>query len=493
MNNNIHTSNGFLGQPRGFVALCFMTALLMFSFGVIQSLAVLYLTKTFGLSDHDANTLFAAYYALIYCLPIVGGYLGGRFLGYSFAVIIGSLLGAVGLLVLWFHNLTAVYIGLALFVVGTATFVPNYYVLLGRIYHLSDHRRETGFTLSYMAMNMGGFIAVVLSGYLVQIIGYHLAFLLGAIALLGVLVVFAIGRRDFISSAAESSRPVQPDTRVFSLSGRAIGVVLTVLTIPVICLLLNHAALSNNLLLLVGAVCVGIVIKMAFREPNVPRQRMLAFLILSIVAVAFWALYGLAPTLLTLFVDRNVDRHIGSLLLPASTLIGLNPFFIVTVGAVFSVVWLRLAKHDRSPSLPAKFALGILSMAAGYLVLLPSVHSANSLGYISVLWIVLSYFFQTTGELFLSPIGYSMVGVLIPPRHESFMVGIWQLATGIGCALSSYLADFATSQFHTTNPLTTNPIYAHSFFLFGAITAAVGILMALFIPSLKKLILGSKL
>jgi POT family proton-dependent oligopeptide transporter len=486
--NNTNLSTGFLGQPRGFIALAWMTGLLMFGFCVIQSVSVLYLTKIFHLPDHDANTLFAAYYALIYCLPIIGGYLGGRFLGNAFAVITGTILGTLGLLALCIHNLIAVNIGLALFVVGTATFVPNYYVLLGRLYHLGDHRRETGFTLSYMAMNIGGFLAIVIGGYMVEIMGYSFTFLLSALVVLSVLLVFTIAHRSLVASSEQSLRPTNHENRIFSLRERIMGVALTLLTIPIICWLLHHAELSNNLLLVVGAICIGIVISMTLREPKQHRQRMFAFLILSIVAVAFWSLYGLAPTLLTLFVDRNVDRHIGSLLLPSSTLIGLNPFFIITVGTVLSIVWLRLAKHNNSPALPTKFALGILSIGAGYLILLPAIHSANSLGYVSILWIVLSYFLQTTGELFLSPIGYAMVGTLIPPRHESFMVGIWQLATGVGCALSSHLADIATSQFKATDPLTTNSVYAHSFFLFGSITAVVGILMVLLVPYLKNLI-----
>ncbi len=215
----------------------------------------------------------------------------------------------------------------------------------------------------------------------------------------------------------------------------------------------------------------------------------MVFWILLVVGVMFWALYMLAPSALNIFVDRNVNRTILGHVIPTVTVQSLNPFFIMTLGPLLSLFWLHSTKHKLLFSAPAKFALGILLMGVGYLVIVPGIMSASTAGMVAIVWIVLSYLLQTVGELFVGPVGFAMVGDLVPPRMEGVMMGVWQLSTGVAGALSDYLANLTVAPENVTQPVQTNPIFAHSFLQFGLMAVGVGLLTMLMTPKLAKIML----
>lgn len=464
----------------------FLQLLTMIGFSVVQSTLVLYVMNTFHLGDMPAYAIFSAYMALIFGMSIVGGYLC-ELIGYRFALVISLLAGMCGLLLLATARMEWVAVGLSTYVAATAVSVPALFVLLGRLYQPQDPRRDSGFTLAYVGMNVGAFIAIFASGYVGSYLSYPIAFAAGAGFNVVALVLFAFTHQYYHPELAErgdhKARPVTFKTRT-------IGTIAFFLLIPIMYLLLDHADLSNHLLILIGFLSAVLIVFTALREHGAARAKLMAFWILTVVSVMFWALYMLAPSALNIFVDRNVNRMVWGHLIPTVTVQSLNPFFIMTLGPLLSLFWLRLSRRDRIFSTPAKFAFGILLMGVGYLVLLAGIVSANTMGLVAISWIVFSYLLQTIGELFVGPVGFAMVGALVPPRMEGVMMGVWQLATGVAGALSDFLANqTVSSSSQLDTPLQTNPIFAHGFTEFGLMAVGVGLLTLLLTPRLSKIML----
>ena len=236
-----------------------------------------------------------------------------------------------------------------------------------------------------------------------------------------------------------------------------------------------------------GVFAMVLVIIIALMQPRVERNRMLAFAILTVVSVAFWALYMISINCLPIFSERNVQRHIFDFVIPASSISSLNSLVVITLGSALSVLWLKLSKRGGDLSIPVKFAFALMQMGFGYLLLTIGIHDASSAGLVSLVWIALSYLFQTSGELFIAPIGTSMVGLLVPKRFEGLMLGVWAFSTGVAAALSGYLASgFSFDKGHQS-PLITNPVYGHYFTQFGLITLIIGAVLFLISPAITRL------
>ena len=249
---------------------------------------------------------------------------------------------------------------------------------------------------------------------------------------------------------------------------------------------MDHAQWNNMILSSLGVLSAIIIITLACKQKTAAaRRKLFVFLFLNIAALAFWALYLLAPTVLPLFTERNVDRHFFSWMIPTASFSSLNPFFIITIGPLLSYLWLHLTKNNVNVSTPAKFAVGLVLMGAGYLVLTPGIHFHNAMGLVLMFWLVIAYFFQTVGELFLSPIGLSMVGSLCPREHEGLMMGVWQLTTGISGVFTEYLSRMVDTS-KGISPAVTNPLYSHMFSRCGSVTVVVGIITFLMVPWLKR-------
>ncbi len=272
------------------------------------------------------------------------------------------------------------------------------------------------------------------------------------------------------------------------LNGYVNGLFFVALAIPLTATLLNFSKVSNLLMLLLGAFCAILVIYLSMHETRCYKKKLWAFLLLTTISVAFWALYSIAPGALAIFIARNVDRHFLGFVIPAATYYALNPFFIVVLGPLLTIIWMLINQRGYKVATPAKFAIGVLSMGLGYLVLVLAIAFHGTEGQISSAWIVLSYFLQTFGELFVEPIGFAMVGELVPPRLEGLMMGIWQLATGVGGALSQFMANMTIAPKSSSGALLTDPIYSHAFLLFGVITVIVGLIAVGLVPYLNRII-----
>lgn len=465
-------------QPKGVYTLFSLQMLGMVGYSMIYALTVLYCTNKLGFNDKHAYAVIAAFNALCFATSVPGGYLAERYLGFRFASILSILLSTIGLLILLMDSKLGIYLGLGAFTVGNGMMLPALYVILGRLYSDGHVKRESGFVLSYIGMNVGAFMAMTFSGNIRDSIGYQGAFFIGAITTALMLPIFLKNLKKF--------GPKDNDVHSLRINNntRIIGTLLTLLCVGVTIVLINYSSLTNTLLLIIGAACLLLTGKMAFAETGIVRKKMLVFLSLTIISIIFWTLYSLAPSALTIFIDRNVDRHVLGMTIPTPDFTGLNPFFIVTLGPLVSLLWVKMSNRGINISIPAKFAIGTLLMGIGYLLLDPAISFANALGYTGAVWIVVSYFFQTVGELLVGPVGYAMVGEYVPAKMEGMMMGIWQLATGIAAALSEFFANTTTTI--SKKPLITNPTYQHSFLMFGLIAIAVAALTFILLPLMRE-------
>jgi POT family proton-dependent oligopeptide transporter len=237
--------------------------------------------------------------------------------------------------------------------------------------------------------------------------------------------------------------------------------------------------------MIAGAV-IGLIY-FALRQPDLAqRYKIIAFLSLCILSIGFWSLYMLEPSLLTVFIANNVNRHVLGLSIPASSYYSLDSIFVIVLGLLYSGLWRYLAKRNKEPSIPAKFILSLLSMGIGYCIFVLGIYMTHANPpLVNSAWIVLGYAFLVTGELLIAPVGLAMVGILLPKGKEGIGMGIWELFTGFAAVLSAYLANLAVIP-SGGSPVITNPVFLEAFLKIGLGAMMLGMLALCFIPKLNK-------
>src|SRR3990167_1162571 len=455
------------------------------AFSMISSLLILYLLSVFHMPQSRAYGLVAAYNALGYATSILGGYLAERFLGYRFSVLMSSLLGGVGLAIITVPNFFCLYLGLACFSLSYGVMIPAIFVLVGRLKSSSDHtKRDGNFILAYIGMDGGAFVAALSSGYISTYFSYSLAFAIGAACLFITLIIFFCFRKNFTASTEQLEKQYFFKNKWCS---RVAGFFILLLCIPVLLLLLGHANFCNILLIAMGVGCAGFIIYLASQQKNAYSGKLIVFLVLLTISTIFDASYFLSPSALTVFTDSNIDKHIFGIAVPTAAYSALNPLFVISMGPLISRLWTWLDRHGNMPSLSTRFAIGILLMGCGYLVLMYGAGHSNSQHLVSACWLAGGYFLQTMGELFISPAGYAMVGVLVPVSLEGIMMGISQFSSGVAGALSEFLANWISpSEGNLTKEL-TNLWYQHAFGYLGLSALVLGLIIFCVAPYLTKL------
>lgn len=455
-----------------------------FTFGTINSLLVLYLNHDFNLSSTQTYAIFAAFNSLVFTLPLAGGYLSGKF-GYKQAIVVGTVFSLVGCSLVAAQNFNTLLIGLATFVVGLGLSVPSLNTLVDLSYAKDDTRRESGFTLYYLLMNIGFLLAAIVGGYLADTLGYRIALWVGASSQILLLGFFAFTHhliRPFKGRSMDSQLGLSKLMNNLSLVG------LSIIGIPLSVLLIHNSKIDDIFLsILVVAVSI-LVIRMAFQQKQaIARYKLFVFLILSFISIIFWALYTLEPSLLTIFIESNVDRKIFSTIIPAATFYGLDPLYIILFGIGFGALWKYLAQRDKDLSLPTKFASALIMIGLGFWVFLLGIKFVDSTHLVNMSWVFIGYLPLTIGELLIGPIGMAMVGRLSPPKQEGLLMGVWQLFTGFAAVISNYLADLAIVP-KTGTAASTNPIYAQAFWEIGLAGMVVGVIAFALVPYIKGLL-----
>ena len=498
--------NDFLGHPKG-LFICFATEMWeRFSYYGMRALLILYLTKHWEFTDAASYLIYGAYTSLVYIMPVFGGMLADQILGSKKAVTYGAVLLVFGHLGMTVESSEQIfYLSLALIVSGVGFLKPNISTMVGALYKEGDPRRDSGFTIFYMGINIGAFTATLLCGYLGEEVGWAYGFGAAGIGMLLGLIIFLWGQKYLEGLAEPPSEKYM--TKVNGISYENWAYISGVVMVLVTWFLVQNSQLVGQLLggfgvIFIGAWLLYALLKCAPEE----RDRLIVVGILILFSLIFWALFEQAGSSLNILTDRGVDRVIFGWEVPASMFQSLNAGFIFTIAPLFALLWISLAKRNMEPSTPIKFSIGIVLVGLGFLALVYGMNSSEGLQ-TGVIWIVLIYLLHTLGELCLSPVGLSSVTKLSPQRIVGFMMGMWFFASAAGNYVASLIAkgtagdpvlEIAEKIYRQVMnlPEDTFTIYQKIGFMdvytdVGLIAIGCGIFLAILTPLLKKLMHGA--
>ena len=431
-----NNSNQTEGQPRGLMTLFFSEMWERFCYYGMRTLLTLFLVKSLMMGDSEASLIYGAYTGLVYAAPILGGKMADRFLGYRYAVLLGAILMAIGEFIIIGGTEHLMLVGMGALIIGNGYFKANISTIVGKLYKDNDPRRDSGFTIFYIGINIGALLATTVVAFVGETYGFKYGFGLAGLGMLAGLLIFWLGKDNY---SAAPGLEITEEGRQKALGPFNWVQVITVgslALIPLCYLLIQNNQWMDYILL---TLFIGISISMIMAGIKEDRQegtaiwkdRMIALIIFMVINIAFWACFEQAGTSLTLFADRNVDRMIFGWEMPASMTQFFNPFFIIIFGSIFSVMWVKLAKIGKNPSIPMKFSFGIIQLALGFLVTQVGFQFVSESFQVPLLTLVFVYLLHTTGELFLSPIGLSMVTKLSPKKMAGTAMGAWFLSFAI--------------------------------------------------------------
>ena len=491
------TTSDFLGHPKG-LFVCFATEMWeRFSYYGMRALLILYLTKHWEFSDATSYLIYGAYTSLVYIMPVFGGMLADQILGSKKAVTYGAILLVFGHLGMTVENSEQIfYLSLALIVSGVGFLKPNISTMVGALYDEGDPRRDSGFTIFYMGINIGAFTATLLCGYLGEQVGWAYGFGAAGIGMLFGLIIFLWGQK-YLEGLAEppSKKYLEQVPGLKGITYEYWAYMSGILMVVVTWFLVQNSQLVGQLLGGFGVVFIGAWLLYAlFRCDPEERDRLIVVGILILFSLIFWALFEQAGSSLNILTDRGVDRVIFGWEVPASMFQSLNAGFIFTIAPLFAMLWIALAKRNMEPSTPIKFSIGIVLVGLGFLSLVYGMKSSEGLQ-TGVFWIILIYFLHTLGELCLSPVGLSSVTKLSPQRIVGFMMGMWFFASAAGNYVAGLIARATASESSGESGDIFTIVQKQSFMDVytdvGLIAIGCGIFLAVITPLLKKLMHGT--
>lgn len=492
---------GLAGHPRGLGVLFLAEMWERFSYYGMRALLVLFMVLPvaeggLGMTAAEAALIYGNYTMAVYLLSIPGGVAADKFLGPWRAVIIGGLTIAAGHFTLAAAGTAAFYAGLVLVAVGTGLFKTSISALVGTLYSASDNRRDAGFALFYMGINVGGFFAPLVTGFMAQspamkawlaargfdpLASWHWGFAAAGVGMLaGLLSLVVFGRNLASAAVAPSTAEGQPEREGAQSAGRTLAMVLAgTLALMGLIVLSDHPGFEPLRWAYV-LVPAGLALWLGLSKDEEPR-RYGAMFVLLLGAILFWAIFEQAGLTIALFAEHLTRAEIAGWAFPSAWFQSLNPLFVILLSPVFAALWMKLG--DRQPSSPVKFGIALAFLAASFLLMVPAA-MLTAEGRISPLWLVGLFFLQTTGELFLSPVGLSTMTRLAPVRAVGLVLGIWFL----GFALGSKLAGVLGSNFTATDPAAL----ARSFLWQAGIAAAAAAAFFVLTPWIKRLMGGVK-
>jgi POT family proton-dependent oligopeptide transporter len=490
----MNTTSDFLGHPKG-LFVCFATEMWeRFSYYGMRALLILYLTKHWEFSDAASYLIYGAYTSLVYIMPVFGGMLADQILGSKKAVTYGAILlvlGHTGMAIE--SNQQIFYLSLALIVSGVGFLKPNISTMVGSLYKEGDPRRDSGFTIFYMGINIGAFSASLLCGYLGETYGWSYGFGAAGIGMLLGLIIFLWGQKHLQGLAEPPSEKYKEISMGISYENWAYisGIFM------VLCswFLVQNQELVGTLLGGFGAICIAIWLSYAlFKCDPEERDRLIVVGILILFSLIFWALFEQAGSSLNILTDRGVDRTLFGWAVPASMFQSLNAGFIFILAPFFAFLWIALAKRGMEPSTPLKFSIGIMFVGLGFLVLVYGMQSSVGVQ-TGVIWIVLIYLLHTIGELCLSPVGLSSVTKLSPQRIVGMMMGMWFCASAAGNYVAGLIARATSSEeakvVGETFSLAQKEAFMDVYSNVGLIAIGCGLVLAILTPILKRLMHGA--
>ncbi|WP_199514730.1 peptide MFS transporter [Nucisporomicrobium flavum] len=471
----------FFGQPPVLANLFGVELWERFSFYGMQGILLIYLYYTaaqggLGLSEATATSIVGAYGGAVYLSTILGAWTADRLLGPERVLFLSAILvmaGHISLAVL--PGLTGVTAGLILIAVGSGGVKANATSLVGTLYDEHDERRDAGFSLFYLGINLGALLGPLLTGLLQKTWGFHWGFGLAAVGMAVGLTQYALGRKRLTGPARVVPNPLPARRRLPVALALAAAVVLVV--VLAVTGVLRAAYLSNVVVVLsaLAAVAYFVVILTSGRITAVERRRVYAFIPLFVASAVFWSLYQQQFTVVTIYSDQRLDRNLFGWEMPVSWVQSINPVFIIVLSGVFAALWTRLG--PRQPSTPIKFAAGTVIMGLAFLLFLPLAGGGpNSAPLLALAGILLVF---TVAELLLSPVGLSLSTKLAPEAFHTQMVALFFLSVALGTAASGTLANYYDESHETAY-----------FGILGLIAIVIGVALALAAKPITRLMSG---
>jgi len=467
----------FFGHPWGLSTLFFTEMWERFSYYGMRALLILFMTAPvaaggLGFDTAKAGPIYALYVSSVYLLSLPGGWVADRVLGLRRTVFVGGVVIMSGHICLAIPSLATFYLGLVLIAVGTGLLKGNVAALVGQLYTPEDLRRDAGYSLYYIGINTGAFIAPLITGWLAQSdafrgvlasagirpeAAWHWGFAAAAVGMFLGLVQYTMGGKHL---SPEGLRPVRPTDPVAAAKVQRQVRLVGLITLAVVvvggflmatgALAVDPESVSRNFKWALLGVTIGFFAWLfaVAQWSSEERKRLVLITVLFVASSIFWMAYEQAGSTLNLFAERNTQNTVLGQAFPASWYQALTPMFIILFAPVFAALWVRLGTRD--PSSPTKFAIALGLLGLGFAVMVGAATAAAGGAKVSPLWLVLSYWLQTMGELCLSPVGLSAMSKLAPVRIAGLIMGVWYLSISVG----NYMAGMAASVYETM-PLAT--------------------------------------
>jgi POT family proton-dependent oligopeptide transporter len=482
----------FFGHPRALSTLFFTEMWERFSYYGMRALLLLYMTAPLtagglGFDAAQGGAIYGLYTSMVYMATLPGGWIADRLIGPRRAVLWGGILIAAGHFSMASSALSMFYFGLFLIVIGTGLLKGNVSVIVGKLYAEGDSRRDAGFSIFYMGINLGAFIAPLICGYLGQNINWHMGFGAAGVGMTLGVIQYVLGSRN-LGDAGLRPAPATPEQRSkwrrqAQISGAILAALVLIVgvggytgMVPVSARQVADAAGVFLLVVIVGF--FGWLYTSSEWTPE-ERKRLYVIGVLFLAASLFWSVFEQAGSTLNLFADRNTYNNVLGFNFPSSWFQSMNSLFLIIFAPIMAWVWVRMAAKGKEPSAPTKFAWGLVLVGLGFAILIPPARESGVLA--SPAWLTATYFLHTIGELVLSPVGLSAMTVLAPARIGGLMMGVWFLATSVGNFIAGRL-----SGLYESLPLPS---------LFASVAGfaiVAGLLLMVLSPSMRRLMPAPK-
>lgn len=478
----------WFGHPRGLSTLFFTEMWERFSYYGMRGILLLFLVATiqnggFGLTDRTGAAIYGMYVGLVYMMALPGGWVADRILGQRSAVFVGGCFIAAGHFSMAIGAVPTFYLGLVLIVIGTGLLKPNVSAMVADLYPEGGNRRDAGFSVFYSGINVGAMIGPLVCGFLGEKVNWHLGFGAAGVGMVLGLVQYRLGAKYLGDAGLRRPADVTATGDRSAIRKLALGVAAVVGVIAVAVLLqlagaihltLYGVAQGTGLFMLGLAVLYFGAIILFSRLTAAEKKRIVVVFVFFMAAVLFWAGFEQAGSSMNLFGERMTQRVFFGWEMPASFLQAVNSIFIILLAPVFGALWVRLGR--RQPSTPAKMGFGLAFLALGFFVLAWGASFTAGGARVSILWLIVTYFMHTVGELCLSPIGLSSVTKLSPRRLVGQMMGTWFMGTALG----NLIAGLAAGGFQGMS-------VEELFLAVAKVTGVAGLVLLVFAKPIRKL------
>ena len=499
-------NTAFFGHPVGLSSLFATELWERFSYYGMRALLVLFLTATFAnggfeMAELDAFTIYGIFTGLVYVTPILGGMLADKVLGQRKTIYIGGLAMATGQFMLAASAMAAdgdlefrkslFYAGLGILIMGNGFFKPNISTMVGELYDNNDPRKDSGFTIFYMGINLGAFLSPLVAGYLGEQVAWQYGFMAAGTGMLIGTTWFFL-RSHTLGTIGMPPKVKSERNRLILKDWISIVIYVIVLVAFVFGLILGWGTVSetvrNWLIRILATAGVLYLLLSVFRGTNGKTEwsRVAVILVLAVFNIFFWSGFEQAGTTFNVFARDNTQRMIGSMEIPASWFQSVNAIFIVLFAPLFSILWVQLDKKNLNPNTPMKFGWGMLLLSLGFVIMAFASASAEGGNLVSPMWLVMVFMLHTFGELCLSPIGLSMVTKLSPPKLVSTMMGVWMGSFAAGNFVASQMKAISIKLETTLN------MEVQVFWFIAIETCIAAVILMLISPWLKKMMKGIK-